>query len=87
MKVLAITNSELPIDESLDLLLNQLQERQVEYSLVDYNDPVQKSTLEVYDILTTPALLITQDDGSVIQLWQGPMPTVDLVINYAMGNV
>ena len=87
MKVLAITNSELPIDESLDLLLNQLQERQVEYSLVDYNDPVQKSTLEVYDILTTPALLITQDDGSVIQLWQGPMPTVDLVINDAMGNV
>lgn len=87
MKVLAITNSELPIDESLDLLLNQLQERQVEYSLVDYNDPVQKSTLEVYDILTTPALLITQDDGSVIQLWQGPMPTVDLVLNYAMGNV
>lgn len=34
----------------------------------------------LYDIYTTPAVLITRDDGTFVELWQGQLPTASEII-------
>ncbi len=85
MKVLAFTTSEKPSDEGLDLLLLQLQEHQIDYNLLDVVDVAHQATCELYDITSTPALVVCLDDGSPVQIWQNSLPQVDDVA-HALGN-
>ena len=43
------------------------------------------ATASLYDIMQYPAVLVTQDNGSLHKLWMGPEvpPMLDEVISYA----
>ncbi len=36
-----------------------------------------------YDVTTRPAVLVTLEDGSYVQMWQGRLPTIS-ELNYAV---
>ncbi|HSX44528.1 MAG TPA: hypothetical protein VLF39_00235 [Candidatus Saccharimonadales bacterium] len=46
--------------------------------------PEGSETAKLYDILSYPAILVTQNDGQLIKDWQGlPLPLMDEVAAYA----
>lgn len=51
--------------------------------LMDMNTAAATNLAELYGIVRFPAILITADDGKLIQLWQdNPLPLIDEVSAY-----
>lgn len=43
--------------------------------------------LESYDILNTPAVIVTRDDGAPLGIWQHRLPTLDEIAYVVRGRV
>ena len=89
MKILVFVNSEDPSDpkdESLNLLLEQLTERQMSYDLLDLAAGNHQSQAEIYDIVGTPAIVVAQDDGTATEIWQHGLPSAEK-ISFALGRI
>ncbi len=54
----------------------------VEY--LDWDDRLTIHQAELYSVMTTPAFLIVQDDGKMVELWQGDLPSVTETKNLMM---
>lgn len=51
----------------------------VEY--FNWDDELTPAKAELYSIYQTPTYILTQDDGKLIQLWQGNLPPISEVKN------
>jgi hypothetical protein len=52
--------------------------------LVSLNTRDGAATASLYDVMTYPAILALNADGSVLNMWQGmPLPLMDEVAGYA----
>ncbi len=74
------------ITEELQLLLDQLSEASMEYSLFNVDEPEAAASAEVLDILDTPAVVVTRADGAPVHTWQHSLPQVSQ-ISAALGRV
>jgi deoxyribodipyrimidine photolyase-like uncharacterized protein len=52
---------------------------EVEY--LDLDDYVTDQTKELYDIHTSPAAIVVTEDGKLLEIWQGELPTESEVLN------
>ena len=52
---------------------------EVEY--FDLDDFETDQAKEIYDITTSPAILVVTDDGKLIEIWQGSLPTESETLN------
>jgi hypothetical protein len=55
----------------------------------DYDGESRESVgkLESYDILNTPAVIVAQDDGTPLGIWQHRLPTLDEITYLVHGRV
>lgn len=74
------------ITEELQLLLDQLTESGMEYSLFNVDEPESAASAEVLDILDTPAIVVTRADGAPVHTWQHSLPQVSQ-ISAALGRI
>jgi hypothetical protein len=52
--------------------------------LMSLNTRDGAATASIYDIVSYPAIMALNDDGSVLNMWQGtPLPLMDEVAGYA----
>jgi hypothetical protein len=84
MKILVIGEAKSPEQrEELDYLVEQcdkLLDGQVERRSSTSRAGV--GTMEAYDILNTPAVLVVRDDGGVVAMWQHSLPLFSDVSYY-----
>ena len=66
-------------------LAKQLTEANYEVETYDWDASETESLAKIYDIYSTPSVLITTDTGGFVELWQGEVPTVSEV-KYRMGS-
>lgn len=51
---------------------------------IDVDTPEGQQLVQLYDIVSYPAIIARTDDGTLLQLWQGePMPRISEVNYYA----
>ncbi len=55
-------------------------------TMLGWDEEEAQSLLELYDIYTSPSVLVTTDNGVYIELWQGSVPSISEV-KYRAGNV
>jgi len=75
MKLIIFTNEESP-EKRESLEIGQILEDEgynVEY--LDWVSEDAETKAHIFDIYKTPAFLIVNEDGSMIEMWQGEIPT------------
>jgi hypothetical protein len=48
-----------------------------ETELHDWENSETESLVSIYDIYSTPAVLVTTDTGGLVEVWQGTLPRID----------
>ncbi|PIZ00568.1 hypothetical protein COY62_01875 [bacterium (Candidatus Howlettbacteria) CG_4_10_14_0_8_um_filter_40_9] len=85
MKVLVFTKGDGPeMRDALDLG-KELEDEKVEVEYLDTEEPEGVSSVELYDIYSTPSFVITRDDGSIVNVWRGTIPPRSDIFHDAMG--
>ncbi len=74
------------ITDELQLLLDQLTESGLEYSLFDIEEPQAAASAEALDIVDTPAVVVTRADGAPVHTWQHSLPQASQV-SAALGRI
>lgn len=64
MKVLIISRDTLPPDDL-----------GISYELFSPDSQEGQHVVQLYGVMEYPACVVTQDDGTMVQFWQGRMPT------------
>ena len=86
MKVLILyrPNSEHArrIEEFIHDYQNRHEGDRLEILDIDSREGIAAASL--YDIMQYPAIVVTRQDGSVQQAWQGDLPLMSEVASYAM---
>ena len=73
--------------EAAQTLVRQAAERGIEIQAVVGDGGDSTHLREIYDITTRPAVLVTQEDGTYVRLWQGIIPSVGEVAHAAQGRL
>ncbi len=60
-------------------LSRALDASRVQYRSIDADSEEGAAIGELYGIVRRPAVLVTQEDGTLVQLWQNHMPSADEV--------
>lgn len=62
------------------------RQQNVQPQLVDIDTPEGSALQSLYDITSYPAVIVTREDGQLIQLWTGvPLPLMQEVAAFARG--
>lgn len=86
MKVLLLYRPNSEHARIVEEFVHEFERREAsrKIELVDVDSREGSATASLYDILQHPAILVTADDGQVIQMWAGPqLPLMDEVAAYA----
>ena len=87
MKLTVVTSSENgPLDREALEMADSLVSEMDEINRVDWDDESSDAIKALYDVVESPALLLTREDGSLLELWQGRLPTLS-EIKYRSGGV
>lgn len=81
MKVTILHQSNTPADREIDYLKRRLKEWSIAPELVEADSRTGVALTELYDAVDRPAVLVTSDDGQLVQMWQGKLPSAELVSN------
>ena len=57
------------------------REQTVNYEILNADSPDATTKAEIYNIVDYPAIAIVREDGQLVALWQGALPTIDEVIH------
>lgn len=82
MKLRVYTNSDSSIEREALELSNRVENAGFEVERFDLNDDESRLSAEIYDLYTSPCLVVTQDDGKLIEVWQGNVPTESELFNF-----
>lgn len=66
---------------AVEELKQRLTESHITFDTLDADSRDAQAKNEIYDIVSFPAILITQDDGTLIRLWQRGIPTTADIAN------
>jgi len=69
-------------DSDIDYLRRRLADLRIEPELVDADSRDGAALCELYDLTQRPALLLTDQDGRAVQIWQGTLPPPDVVSGF-----
>ena len=61
----------------LDDLTIQLDAKGTRYERINSDSSDGASLVELYDAVAYPAVLVLRDDGQMVKMWQGMVPTSD----------
>lgn len=86
MKTLVFINEEQYQDDDLAELFSDMSEQNIKFEILDLSKKENQDTYDLYGIMQTPAIIVTQDDGKPISIWQKDIPRVDQ-ISTAVGSV
>jgi thioredoxin-related protein len=62
-------------------LVSRVSDEGYETEVINYDDVEADQIKELYDIYSTPAFIITEDDGKLVEIWQGEIPTENEIKN------
>lgn len=82
MKALVFNKKNIPGSFDFDQYLKRLNILGVEFDKLDADSKKVGHLLDLYDIVDFPAILITKDDGSMIELWQKDLPSPENVSHF-----
>jgi hypothetical protein len=68
-----------PVINKLKELSRSLDATRVMYRSIDADSEEGAVLSELYGIMRRPAVLVTQEDGALVQLWQNHLPSADEV--------
>ena len=86
MKVVILYRPASEHSRGIENFIRDYQERHSAHTLEILNLDTREgsATASLYDIVQYPAILVTQNDGSVQRVWQGDaLPLLDEVASYA----
>ncbi len=86
MQIKVFFKASVGITEELQLLLDQLTESGMEYSLFDVEESEAAASAEALDIVDTPAVVVTRADGAPVHIWQHSLPQASQV-GMALGRI
>jgi hypothetical protein len=87
MKVTILYTRDTPADRDIEYLRGRLEDGHVPVEMVEADSREGIALTELYDALQRPAVLVTDNDGRVIQQWQGSLPPVmDVEAAYHSGS-
>lgn len=81
MKVIVITKGDGPEMRDVLEMADRIEAETYEVERVDFDDPEARQLTELYDIYSTPALLVVENDGRVVEAWQALLPTESEIKN------
>lgn len=76
------TKSDESIERDAIELGQKLENEKNNVQYFDLNDDESYLQAEIYDIYSTPALVVTQDDGRLVEAWQGEVPLESELKNF-----
>lgn len=62
-------------------LVGRLKDRGLNVEVLDTDEPDGSSLAEVYDVFSTPSVLVTMDNGTIVSSWIGQIPPENDIIN------
>lgn len=86
MKTLVFINEEQYQSDDLATLFSDMSEQNMKFEILDISKKDNQDTSGLYGIMQTPAIVVAQDDGKPIKIWQKDIPRVDQ-ISAAVGFV
>ncbi len=86
MEIKVFYHASAGVNEELQLLLDQMTEANLEYSLFNVDEPDAALSAEALDIVDTPAIVVTRSDGAPVHIWQHSLPQVPN-ISAALGRI
>ncbi len=86
MKVSILTRDESPESREATRLGEDLSAEGYLVTQLEWEAEDSQGLIELYDIYSAPAVLVTTDNGVYIELWQGSVPALSEV-RYKAGNV
>ncbi len=75
MKVFMLRKNNQPDEVSFNRLKTNLEEIRIVPKILDPDSPEGVDFISLYDVVDFPAVLITKDDGGLIQRWQAQLPS------------
>lgn len=72
---------------SVEEFERHLQRRNLSVELVDADGREGAAKMQVYGIMQYPTVLATRDDGQLLKMWEGVIPTISDVEYYARGEL
>lgn len=75
MKTILITKEDDSSCRDMRVLADELRELGSDVFEYNWDDIEAQPLIALYDIYNTPCVLITTDEGTYINMWQGEMPS------------
>lgn len=82
MKVTILVTPNTPADRDIEYLQRRLQESLMSVEIMDADSRTGIALCQLYDLMDRPAVVVTDDDGTFIQSWQGQLPSAEEVGAY-----
>lgn len=76
MKLTLLYKLNTPADRDIEYFKRKLEEIRVPLNLVDADSHEGAALTELYDAVDRPALILTDMDGRLHQIWQGQLPSI-----------
>lgn len=74
MKTIVFSRKGQPGKAATDQLLEELKRLKINYENLDIDSREGVAKAELYDVVQTPAVITTQDDGKLLYAWQELLP-------------
>lgn len=74
MKTLIFSRQSQVGKAKLDTLYQELDRLKINYQPIDVDSRDGAAQAELYDVVQTPAIITTQDDGKFLYSWQETLP-------------
>lgn len=71
MKLTVITNGDGPESREALLIADEINSEKGDVERVDWESDEAATLARLYDIYSTPAFILSKDDGILIEVWQG----------------
>ena len=72
-----------PQEREIEYLNKRLEQLQVTTKVLEADSVEGSALTENYDLPQRPAVIVTRDDGSFVQGWQGELPTAEDISYFA----
>ncbi len=86
MKTLIFVNQKDSNNSQLTKLCNDLSDRLINYEVLNVDAKTEPIERQLYDIVSTPTIVVARDDGAMVKAWRDDLPLADDV-SYMQGNI
>ncbi len=86
MKILVFINENQYQDSDLAEILSEMSQQDMKFEILDSTKMDHQNKFDLYAIMQTPAIVVCQDDGKPVDIWQDNLPRIDQIA-HAIGYV